>query len=107
LNWLAERSEQKTNQRIKELQRRLTESEALPALTEFENIVLLGLAGIAMFIAITPALAALVYLTTLTEPTVQPTLRDLLKILLVACVVVINMLVGFGTSFGGDRFAGL
>jgi hypothetical protein len=95
LNWWAERSQQKTTKRIEDLQELLSKIELLPLLTEFENMVLLGLAGIAMFIAITPALAALVYLTSLIVP--EPvSARELLKMILLAFIVVLNALIGFG-----------
>ncbi len=98
LNWSAERSQQKTSKRIEELQELLSRIELLPLLSEFENMVLLGLAGIAMFIAITPALAALGYLVALTEPTPWVSARDLVKKILLALLVMVNTLIGVGIA---------
>ena len=54
LNWWAAR--EKTEKRIQQLEEMLSKIELLPLLSDFENMVLIGLAGISMFIAITPAL---------------------------------------------------
>src|SRR5258708_3564734 len=66
LNWWASRSRQKREKRIRELQATLTRIEALPVLSEFEDIVMRSLASLHIFVFLLPALALMTYMIVLT-----------------------------------------
>jgi|ERR1700680_596834 len=105
LNWWATRSRSTTEKRIEKLEKILEESEPLPLLTDFEEMVIRGLTGITVLLMMMPALAALAYITVFSPaPLFRLTVRDLYQQTLLTLILLIGALMGVGIQRVLDRF---
>ena len=99
-DWWASRSRSTIEKRITKLERLLAQIEPLPSLTDFEDIVLRGLAGIIAYIMIIPLLAEVAYQSFYPSQWAANTSGQLILFL----VVTIFLLVGIGMQTAIDKF---